>query len=503
MAKPQLLTRADWLKAGTKAERQQWAKEAPLAYVLEYQPTILLPGKGQITFEPWLFQQDFMCCTDRFRAINKPRQCGISTTAAAEAAWEFDNVAGAQIVIISKDKDAAVNFHKYVRNILWSVRKNNPDAPAIIKDNERETTNILGNRIVSLAASKESGRSFSATHLYFDELAFVQYAEEIWQAASATLAQTGGRVTAISTPKGRANLFYRIFEQDDHMGFTIFNFAWWDVPTYNPYYDEYSAAETKAEKMKWIEKAKTGDWYRSERPKYTDLAWRQEFEGAFDANEGTVFSTRSLERVFHRNWLKNKNDPEGVITEWWTSEKQKNRLYATGADLGRKNDPTVLLTYDVTDYDPNQTDEFGRFTSPAVLVDYKYIEAGTVEWSELERLAKVHYQFWEPDAQHDGTGSGDSFGEAVAGFSNPFMFTKLSKQDIVGNIQHAFDYGAVKLPKIPRLFREHQRYIWEDKDIVQDTVMANGLAIDLFHSGGTGMFLGFQKIGFMSKAVPA
>jgi phage terminase large subunit-like protein len=110
-------------------------------------------------------------------------------------------VPGAQIVIISKDKDAAVNFHTYVRNILWSVRENNPNAPKIIKDNERVTTNSLGNKISSLAASKESGRSFSATHLYFDELAFVQYAEEIWQAASATLAQTGGRVTAISTPK--------------------------------------------------------------------------------------------------------------------------------------------------------------------------------------------------------------------------------------------------------------------------------------------------------------
>ena len=194
--------RETWLKAGTKDQRQKWAKELPLAWILEYQPTILLPGKGFILFEPWPFQQDFLNCRERYRAINKPRQCGISTTAAAEAAWEFDNVPGAQIVIISKDKDAAVNFHKYVYNILHSVRKNNPDAPKLIKENERETTNANGARIVSLAAGKESGRSFYATHLFFDELAFAKYAEDIWQAASATLSQTKGRVTAISTPKG-------------------------------------------------------------------------------------------------------------------------------------------------------------------------------------------------------------------------------------------------------------------------------------------------------------
>jgi hypothetical protein len=409
-----------------------------------------------------------MMCRDRFRAINKPRQCGISTIAAAEAAWEFDNVPGAVIVIISKDKDAAVNFHKYVRNILWSVRKNNPNAPKIIKDNETQTTNSLGNTIRSLAASKESGRSFSATHLYFDELAFVQYAEEIWQAASATLAQTGGRVTAISTPKGRANLFYRIFEDKNHLGFTIFQFAWWDVPTYNPYYKEYVAAKTPAEKKIWIEKAKTGPWYRSERPKYTDLAWRQEFEGAFDANLGSVFSERQLEKAFVRNYLTETEDPHGIFDEWYTMPREENHFYATAADLGRKNDPTVIITYDYTSF-------------PAQMVDFKYIEAGRADWDLIEIAYKRHLLEWKPDALHDGTGVGDSITEAVDGFSEPFYFTKVAKQNIVERVQYAFDHRAVRIPKIPRLHREHQRYLWDDKDLQQDTVMANAMAISIFY----------------------
>lgn len=481
-------TRTEWLQTAPEAKRRLWATELPLAWILEYQPTILLPGKGQVPFEPWPFQQEFLNCRDQSRAINKPRQCGISTTAAADAAWEFDNVPGAQIVIISKDKDAAVNFHKYIYNILYSVRKNNPDAPKLLKTNERETSNSIGSRIVSLAASKESGRSFSATHLFFDEMAFAEYADDIFQAAAATLAQTNGRVTVISTPKGRANLFYRIFESPDHMGFTTFSFAWWDVPSYNPFYKQYIKAENAVERKRWIDKAKTGAWYRTNRPKYTDLQWRQEFEGAFDANQGSVFSTRSIEGVFERNFLREQEDPRGILSEWFTTEKRDRRQYACGIDLGRKNDPTVIITYDITD-------------RPARLVDYKYIEAGRADWDLIQSVVIDHLDFWDPESRHDGTGVGDSLSEILYGRSEPFMFTKTGKQNIIELTQHAFDFRMVRMPKITRLFHEHQRYIWDDKDIQQDTVMANALAISIFHEVED-VFTGFASdINYVGTAV--
>lgn len=482
-------TRETWLQAGTTQQRQQWAKELPLAWALEYQPTILLPGKGYIVFDPWPFQQDFMNCRDRFRIINKPRQCGISTTAAVEAAWEFDNVPGAQIVIISKDQDAAVNFHKYIRQVLFSVRDNNKKAPKILKDNERETTNSLGNRIVSLAASKESGRSFSATHLFFDELAFIQYAEDIWQAANATLSQTNGRVTAISTPKGRANLFYRIFDTKGHMGFTVFSYAWWDVPTYNPFYDQYIKAKNAGDSkmvQHWIEKARGGEWYRSNRPKYTTLAWAQEFEGAFDANVGTVFSTAQIKNTFQRNYLTKKEDDRGILTHWYTSQKQENHLYATGIDLGRKNDPSVIITYDYT----NQ---------PAQVVDFKYIEGGTAGWEMIERIAMEHLKHWEPQSLHDGTGAGDALTEALYGYSDPVMFTKTSKQNMIERVQHAFDHRMVRMPIVEPLYREHQIYIWDDKEIVQDTVMANALAIAAFYQIEDA-FVGMSNFDYVGAA---
>lgn len=479
-------TRAEWVKSGTVAQRRATAKLNPLAWILEYQPTILFPGLGYIPLEPYPFQQDFIRCRDQYRAINKPRQCGISTIAAAEVAWEFCNVPGAQIVIISKDKDAAVNFHTYVYQILRSVRKNDPNFPKILKENERVTTNVNGCKITSLAAGAETGRSFSATHLIFDEMAFAQYADEIWQASSPTLSRTNGRATVISTPKGRANLFAQIFEDPQHKGFTVFNYGWWDVPDYNPFYKEMMEAETAAEKKQWIEKAKKGKWYIVNRASKTELAWKQEFEGAFDAAVGSVFSTRQLEKAFHLNWLQHKEDPRGIFDEWWTSPREENHQYYTGIDLGRKNDATVIVTYDYT-------------SMPARMVDYKYVEPGRADWDLLDDAIRKHLEYWDGDARHDGTGVGDSVTDALYGLSEPFMFTKTKKQQIIENMQHAFDKKQVRIPKIGRLHREHQRYIWDDKDIVQDTVMANALAISGFYEEDE-TYVGVSDLSYVEAA---
>lgn len=479
------MTRAEWIKTGTKAQRQQWAKEHPLAWILEYQPTILFPGKGLIPLNPYPFQQEFLNCRARFRAINKPRQCGISTIAAAEVAWEFCNLPGAQIVIVSKDKDAAVNFHSYVYSILRSVREKMPNFPALVKENERVTTNVNDSKIISLAAGAETGRSFSATHFIFDEVAFAQYADQIWQAASPTLTRTGGRATIISTPKGRANFFAKIFEQKDNMGFKTFNYAWWDVPDYNPYFDQYTMAKDRSERKKWIEKAKTGPWYKINRASKTDLAFRQEFEGAFDANIGTVFSTRAIEKTFVRNYLRYSEDPRGLITEWFTSEKKPGATYFHGIDLGRKNDPTVLITY-----------EFNFLTKKAVLVDYKYIEAGRTDWPQILRLVREHIDFWGSEGEHDGTGVGDSITEALTGYSEPFSFQKDPKQNMIELVQHAFDKKALRMPKIERLYHEHKIYIWDDKDIEQDTVMANALAVKQFYETED-VFTGYADLDYV------
>lgn len=479
------MTQEEWQKYPAD-KRRAWARETPLAWILEYQPTILLPGKGFIPFELWDFQKEFISNQDRFRAVNKPRQCGISTTAAAEVAWKVTHKPGAQIIIVSKDLDAAVNFHRYVYNILNSVKGRDPDMPKMTKDNTRETEfGAFGSRVVSLTASKETGRSFSATDWYFDEMAHAEYADDIFQAAAPTISQTNGTITAISTPKGRGNLYARIFEEPEDFGFTVFNFKWWDVPTYNPFYAEYKAAETEKEREYWIAEARKGEWYKQMRPKYTELSWLQEFEGSFDVDAEKVFSTRQIEKTFWRNWLNEDNDSLGICSEYYTSEPVEGHYYSTGVDVGRKNDATVIITYDTS-------------VNPATMVEYKYIPAGHADYVLIEKsVRETHKKFNMATVVVDATGTGDPLAEILQDIAEPFTFTLSKKVALIDTTRLAMDNGAIKMPKIKRMYQEHQKYEWQDKYLTQDTVMANALAVSDFYDPDSlqNVFLDVNYVG--------
>ena len=75
----------------------------------------------------------------------------------------------------------------------------------------------------------------------------------------------------------------------------------------------------------------------------------------------------------------------------------------------------------------------------------------------------------------------------------------LTLQGLVENMQLCFDRGDVRIPKIPVVYDEHRKYTWDDKDIQQDTVMANALAISIF-SDNSDVKLGYEDLSFVGDA---
>lgn len=73
----------------------------------------------------------------------------------------------------------------------------------------------------------------------------------------------------------------------------------------------------------------------------------------------------------------------------------------------------------------------------------------------------------------DGTGIGDvavsDLGDINA---EGFIFTKASKDQILGDLQAALSLRGLRWPMIPVAYDEHKFYEREDKDLTQDTVMA-------------------------------
>lgn len=488
---PTILTREEWLALAPEAIRRKWARQNSLSWILEFQPKILFPGKGYIPFEPWPFQQEYLQDQSIYKAMNKPRQCGISTTEAADCAWEITHVKGASILVVSKDKDAAANFLKYVQDFLVSAAETDPDLPAIGKQNEfKITVPSMASKIVAVAATKSAGRSFSGTRLVLDEAAYQQYAYQIFHGANATLAQTDGHIRVISTPNGRANLFYDIFDSPmdprkpglNLMGFKTFDFKWWDVPSYNPYYKQYKAAKTATERKHWIDKAKTGDWYRKQRPKYTKLAWEAEFEGSFDASEETVFNAQQLATTFKENYLPRLDDPLGVAVKYFGAEPAAGHYYVTGVDVARKRDATCLITYDITEH-------------PARLVEFKYIPAGYADWPLIERSIRDTWaRYNQSEIFIDGTGSGDPLADALGDIiEEPIVFTLSRKQAMIEKTRLAMDNAEIIMPKIDQLYKEHQQYEWDDKQLRQDCVMANILAVAGFYEPAD-TFVGVREL---------
>lgn len=412
----------------------------------------------------------------QYRILNKARQIGFSTLCAAEIAFYASRGKGERIVIISKNDKAALELMGYVRDMLLSVQQKDPD---FVKIKGRVTKSRVdfedGSRIETVKSSSETGRSISASRIYFDEVNFVPFVEDIYQAIEPTLSQTNGKMTMLSTPKGRATFFARICRDPESFDFSYHQYEWWWCPTYNPHYKQWFEAYQAGdipEQNRWIEKAKEADWYKNKRRKHSELKFKQEFECSLDADVDVVFSQKQLVNTFYSHGMQEFWQKPDIAEVWWRKPPIEGHHYATGVDLGRKHDATVGVTYDIT-------------VQPAEIVEYYRIPGGTADWNEIMLQIRNSYAYYKGELRVDQTGAGDPIYEALADIAEGYIISSnqaaSKKYILIENLRRAMDNQAIRMPKIPQLFAEHEKYTWNDKTIVQDSVIANALAVSIFY----------------------
>lgn len=483
------MKRSSWLrKHKSPHTRRELAKRHPLAFHLEYPIRLLIPGKGEVDFELYEFQQLVLRDNSQFRAVNKMRQGGMTTGLGYEAFWKLCHVPGTQIVVISKNTDAAVNFIEYVSKFYAAYSEQYPGLlPKLGKDNLKQlTVPSQKSWIKAVAADRRAGTSFTATDLYFDETAHSKYAESIYRSAMPTLSKSGGAATLFSSPEGRGNLHHRIHTQKEEYDFSLHQFEWWWVPDYNPSFDYFYRMFRKGDKegvAAAIAKAKQGAWYKTWRPRFSQRDWDAEYECSFDAGEGNAFSDSQLKNFFHGRPLEVLADPDGVCSMYYSVPPKEGHTYAQGIDLGRKRDATVSWTYDITDF-PN---------TPAELVDFRYMTGMSSGWDVIvAELAKV-YERYKPYSRHDATGLGDVVSGGLP-WSEPYVISANQnsgkKLGLINNLQRAMDEKLIQAPRIKQAVLEHERYQFADRGLQTDTVLANALAVSLFYEP-SGVFSGY------------
>lgn len=405
--------------------------------------TIVHPARGRIPFEPYPYQAEFLDAhrTPR-RMVLKARQLGFSQVIALEALYYAIHQPESTILLVSRSQDLAVNLLRY----CYQTYNNLKAAPRLVKENESEMGISNGSRIKSIPANRSTGRGFAANRVYLDEFAYASYADDIYQSVSPAVSQ-GGNLVIGSTPNGNTNLFYELWENGHDL--QRLAIPWHRCPAYyTP--DEQAAGMPKEQAA----------WYRSERPKFTAQQWAAEYDCDFGGSGQAVFSPASLDRA-----------EQGA---WGEQEPREGRSYVISADIGRRNDPTVINVVDATER-PFQRVYHERIERQPYPVIQQRLDAVASRYPGLLLV--------------ESNGIGDPVIENLDHQATPFVTTSKSKVQAIQAMVLLLENGDFKAIWTPQEKREFKGYRWDDRDLVQDCVMSLAIGAPSLAQAGQPLLL--------------
>ncbi|PCI27522.1 hypothetical protein COB55_05630 [Candidatus Wolfebacteria bacterium] len=215
---------------------KEYAKcvQSPAYYGENYCKVFDQTNGGDVPFKVFPRQREFIenCLKYDFNIVRKPRQTGVSTTAALFVATNAMFEDNRKTLIIANKQDTAHEFLKKVKSFVNYVPK--WMGIKVI----RETMGLIilnnGSEIKAVATSEDALRGFTPTLLVMDEAAYIDHGENVWTAAQPSLS-TGGGAILLSTPNGRDPLYYEIYDaaKNDKNNFHITEFKWFEDPRFN------------------------------------------------------------------------------------------------------------------------------------------------------------------------------------------------------------------------------------------------------------------------------
>ncbi len=354
--------------------------------------------------------------------VAKSRQIGISQDVAFICAAE--GLAGGTVLVVSRTGDQAAKFLQYVRTAISRL----PARPTT--DNTMSIVFPHGGSITVQSATLGAGRGVAATLVVLDEMAWMQYGDEIYTAITPTLAETGGRLIILSSVKGRDNLFARLwFDAQDAASPWSAHFLPWQVhPVWRTIPD-------------WPQQKKNDDHL-------TDEQFAQEYAVDFLRSGGEVFTVAELDRLF-RPGAPPLAGPE------------RGHRYVSGFDIGRHNDAFVGLTFDVT-------------TAPFRVVAYE--RHLNLPYPQQAARIEACARRYPGKVVVESNGSGDPLIEFLDVAVEPFTTTAKTKRNALDALKLLMQRGELVAPDLPQWRRELSIYAHQDRDLTQDCVMASAIA---------------------------
>ena len=279
------------------------AGKDPVYFISNY-CKISHPMRGLIPFRLYPFQEDIIRDFNdyRFNVINKARQLGLSSSAAAYIAWMLLFHREKNVLVVATKLSTATNLVKKVKYIF----KNLPDWMMISRieiDNRTSFELANGSQIKASSTSGDAGRSEALTLLVVDEAAFVEGMDDMWAGLYPTLS-TGGRCIALSSPNGVGNWFHKTYTEAEE-GKNDFNCA----------------------SLPWhVHPERDQEWFEKETRNMSRREIAQELQCSFNQSGEGVFHPEDMEKI--RNNLRDPIHKTGIDRNFWiwegTSRGQQN-----------------------------------------------------------------------------------------------------------------------------------------------------------------------------------
>jgi len=415
---------AEWFAAQQGKAEVAPETLSPLEWARRH-ATIILPTEGRRPFDPYPYQAKLLEDRSPRRIILKARQTGISNTIAIEALHRAITRPDTTELFISRSQAAATELIQYTQRAMIGLTS----IPKTTKENQFRFEFANGSRIISLSASPKTGRGIAASDVYLDEFAFTLYDAQIYESIFGTIS-TGGTMTILSTPNGRANMFYRLWAGLEGGEWSRHSIHWSDCPRYD-----------KA-------------WEQKTRASMTRQSFAQEYDLDFLTSGEAVFETEDLARC------KVGHNPSGPFEE-----------YITAWDIGRRKDHTVGITIG------RIGETWHEVAYDRVLLPYPTVGA------MISSRKRAYGPSWV-----ESNGVGDPLIEFLDEDVDPFTTTAKSKVQAIQALQLLVQQGRFKHNN-EQLDRELSLYQWDDKALVTDSVLASAIAAyQVVNTGSTEFF---------------
>lgn len=168
---------------------------------------------------------------DRLIVFLKARQLGISWLVCGFALWLATQHAGQPILAYSQGQLEANELIRRT-SFLYEQHALRDELPALIRDNTGLLEWSNGSRMLSLAATRKAGRSFTGALVILDEWAFMQWGRETLAAVKPTI-DAGGKLFIISSADGQGSAYHQFWQHakaGGQYGYTPVFLPWFARP---------------------------------------------------------------------------------------------------------------------------------------------------------------------------------------------------------------------------------------------------------------------------------